>query len=214
MSPDARDLEQIRLARSNPPPHGDAASAEACRSGEEAFARLYDRHAPVVRALCRVQLRSEEEADDALQETFIRAYRKLDMVQDAEGVRSWLYAIARLVCAERRRSARRRNHHEQRARNLAERTGVVNAAPHQPDMAEAVAGFPAAQADRAEQLDRLSRALEQLPDDERLALHLYYLESDPIAAASECLGVSRSGFYKLLTRGRERLASLMTRAHA
>ena len=59
----------------------------------------------------------------------------------------------------------------------------------------------------------LLRATE-LPDDERLALHLYYLESDPIAAASECLGVSRSGFYKLLTRGRERLASLMTRAHA
>ena len=43
-------------------------------------------------------------------------------------------------------SARRRNHHEQRARNLAERTGVVNAAPHQPDMAEAVAYLASDQA--------------------------------------------------------------------
>lgn len=73
---------------------------------------------------------------------------------------------------------------------------------------------PSASADQREQLERLSEAMEQLPDDERLAVHLYYLEADPVTAASECLGVSRSGFYKLLTRARERLAELMTRSPA
>ena len=46
------------------------------------------------------------EAEDATQETFIRAYRKLDKVEQAEKLRSWLYAIAGRVCSERSRSAR------------------------------------------------------------------------------------------------------------
>ena len=49
-------------------------------------------------------------------------------------------------------------------------------------------------------------ALDQLDDDERLAIHLYYLDSDPVRAAQAALGIGRSGFYKLLTRARESLA--------
>ena len=67
----------------------------------------------------------------------------------------------------------------------------------------------AEQADRSEQLRRLGDALDELPDRERLAIHLYYLDSDPIKSASDALGLSRSGYYKLLARARERLGSLM-----
>ena len=63
--------------------------------------------------------------------------------------------------------------------------------------------------DRAERLERLGAALDGLPDDERLAIHLFYLEADPVAAASSALHLSRSAFYKLLARARERLACLM-----
>lgn len=66
---------------------------------------------------------------------------------------------------------------------------------------------------RDEALTRLDAALEALPDDERLAVHLYYLDPDPIRAASESLGLSRSGFYKLLARAREHLARLMPEAN-
>jgi DNA-directed RNA polymerase specialized sigma24 family protein len=51
--------------------------------------------------------------------------------------------------------------------------------------------------------------MERLDDRERLAIHLHYLESDPVKAAASALGLSRSGYYKLLARARERLASLM-----
>ena len=66
-----------------------------------------------------------------------------------------------------------------------------------------------AASDRREALDRLGAALDQLPDDERLAIHLFYMDSDPIAAACDALNVSRSGFYKLLEKARSRLAVLM-----
>ena len=60
-----------------------------------------------------------------------------------------------------------------------------------------------------EQLQRLDGAIDQLEDRQRLAIHLYYLESDPVQAAQSALGLSRSGYYKLLAKARDRLAELM-----
>lgn len=195
MTPDASDLAAATL-RGEP------------ERSHEAFARIYDRHAPVVRALCRRHSSSEAEADDALQETFIRAFRLLDRVTEPDGLRSWLYQIAAMVCSERRRAARRRRHHESAAFDRAPRGGrAMTSAPDHPENALAAV-------EHAEQLERLSHALDALPDDERLAIHLYYLDPDPVAAAGAAIGCSRSGFYKLLARARDHLASIMTRATA
>jgi RNA polymerase sigma factor (sigma-70 family) len=62
---------------------------------------------------------------------------------------------------------------------------------------------------RAEALDRLTEALDQLDGRERLAIHLHFLEADPVRAAASALGLSRSGYYKLLAKARRRLACLM-----
>ncbi len=170
----------------------DLAAAQA--GDHEAFARLYDRHAPVVLSLCRRL--SLPEAEDATQETFIRAFRLLHKVHSPDKVRPWLYAIARRVCSERTRSAGRRARHEE---HLALTQATQRIAPD--DASE--------QAAHTERLERLDNALEQLDDRERLAIHLYYLEANPVTAATSALGVSRSGYYKLLARAREQLADLM-----
>jgi RNA polymerase sigma-70 factor (ECF subfamily) len=186
----------------------DVADLAAARAGNDAaFARLYDRHAPVVLSLCRRH--APAEAEDAAQETFIRAYRKLDKVENAEGLRSWLYAIARRVCSERSRAARRRAKHEEGF--------AVNRAAFQPGTrpgAAPAAADPGRRSEHAEQLQRLGAALDRLDDRERLAIHLYYLEADPVQAAASTLGLSRSGYYKLLARARDQLAALMNQAKA
>ena len=69
---------------------------------------------------------------------------------------------------------------------------------------------PADAATLADQLGRLTAALDALPYKQRLAIHLYYLDADPIATASQALGLSRAGFYKLLAKARNRLAVLMS----
>jgi RNA polymerase sigma-70 factor (ECF subfamily) len=193
MTPDVRDLEAARRGGGDPDSHA-------------AFARIYDRHSPVVRALCRCHSPSEAETDDALQETFLRAFKMLDRVSDAAGLRSWLYQIAANVCSERRRATKRRRAHEHAA--------FDHGAPGMNGQLLRTDPPPPSAAEHAEQLSRLTAALDQLPDDERLAIHLYYLEPDPVAAASSAIGVSRSGFYKLLARARDHLASIMTRANA
>lgn len=188
--------------------HDDASDLACARDGSDpergaALARLYDRHAPVVIALCRQASgrghRDLAEAEDAMQETFIRAFRKLDQLADFTRFRPWLYSIAANVCAERRRAAGRRAKHEGEAM-----TRYAMTASQEPQRTP----------ERAEQLDRLGEALMRLPDDERLAIHLHYLEADPVRAAMPALGVSRSGFYKLLSRARQRLSEWLRVEHA
>lgn len=164
-----------------------------------AFGRLYDRHAPIVLALCvsNAPGRSFAEGEDALQETFTRAFRMLDRVEDCTKFRAWIYRIARYVCSERRRSSERRKGHEQEASKQAG-LRLAGSEPNHP-------------VERREQLERLDWALDKLPDDERLVIHLQYLDPDPVGAAQRSLGVSRSGYYKMLQRARERLASLMSK---
>lgn len=197
MNPDARDL---------------TAALNGGADGQAAFARVYDRHAPVVRALCRqhVGRRSEAEVDDALQETFIRAFTMLAKVEDPEKLRPWLYAIARRVCAERRRAGTRRSHHEATGVRVV-MNGFLEQTARDGSPGPQAAG-PCTSAEHAEQLARLDQALDELPDKERLAIHFYYLDNDPVAAAHSCLGLSRSGFYKLLAKATERLAILMSEA--
>lgn len=182
--------------------------ASAIAGDHEAFARIHDRHAAVVLSLCRQKSAYHGDAasaEDACQETFLRAFRLLPRVNGdvtSRGLRAWLYAIARNVCSEARRSINRRHIHEAHAmtRMVAEmpsRTMVMS------DLAERSAS-------QREQLERLTLAIDQLPDDERLAIHLYYLERDPVAAAREAMNLSRSGYYKILARARDNLAATMS----
>ncbi len=76
---------------------------------------------------------------------------------------------------------------------------------------------PAETAGQREQLERLTVALEALPDDQRLAIHVYYLDADggagagagTGAGAASTLGLSHSALYKLLAKARERLVGIL-----
>lgn len=169
--------------------------AEAKAGRPDAFGRLYDRHAPIVFALCRRQFAADP--DDAAQETFIRAFRNLNHLDDPNRFRPWLYRIAANVCSEKRRAAGRRT----RLEGQAMLNGTIQQAQHDSDAARSIV--------HEEQLDRLTAAMETLSEQERLALHLYYLDQDPVKAAMPAIGVSRSGYYKLLDRARAKLSALM-----
>jgi RNA polymerase sigma-70 factor (ECF subfamily) len=182
--------------------------ASAIAGDQDAFARIYDRHAAVVLSLCRQKSASAGDvsnADDACQETFFRAFRLLPRVNGqisgSGGLRPWLYAIARRVCSEAKRSLNRRRIHESKAMTLTMADTTTRA--------EAAALAGERDALQRERLEHLSAAIESLNDDERLALHLYYLEHDPVAAAGDALRLSRSGYYKLLAKAREKLAAAM-----
>lgn len=178
----------------------EAADFNAARSGDQdAFARLYDRHGAVVLSLCRRF--SLTEAEDAMQETFIRAYRLMEKVESPNKLRPFLYGIARRVCSEFTRSKQRRKRHEEQAM-LTKQAELASKAI-----------TPTESVEHAEQLQCLDAAIDQLDDRQRLAIHLYYLEKNPVQSAKTALGLSRSGYYKLLAKARETLADLMQQAN-
>ena len=72
------------------------------------LARRLEEHRVELTAFCAVRLRSRSEAEDAAQETLIRAWRSYDRFRGASSLRTWLYRIAGNVCIDALRSPQRR----------------------------------------------------------------------------------------------------------
>jgi RNA polymerase sigma-70 factor (TIGR02960 family) len=82
---------------------------EAARAGDEpAFAELVGRHRRELHVHCYRMLGSFEEAEDLVQETFLRAWRGRERFEGGPGFRAWLYRIATNACLDALRSSRRR----------------------------------------------------------------------------------------------------------
>ena len=74
---------------------------------KERFDALFAEHAPAIVAYCGWRAGSAD-GQDAAAETFLVAWRRLEEVPEGDAARVWLYATARRVIANQRRSARRR----------------------------------------------------------------------------------------------------------
>src|SRR3954468_1813186 len=80
-------------------PLSDERLVEQVRRGNDAaFEAIYDRHHRGILGFCRHMLASVEEAEDAVQHTFIQAYDSIRRSERELKLKAWLYAIARNRC--------------------------------------------------------------------------------------------------------------------
>src|SRR5438309_843313 len=83
----------------------DAALARLKRGDPHAFRVIFDRYAGSVRRFLRDLLRNDSAADEATQETFVRAHQRIESLREGEKLAGWLFGIARNVYFEQRREA-------------------------------------------------------------------------------------------------------------
>jgi RNA polymerase sigma factor (sigma-70 family) len=155
------------------------------RAGSDAaFEAIYDRHHGGILSFCRHMLGSHEEAQDAVQQTFLSAYTALHASEHAIRLRAWLYTIARNRCFSVLRA--RREH------------------PTSDPMDVATVGL-AEHAQQRQDLRELLVDLGTLPAEQRAALvlaELGGLSHDEIAGV---LGVPPRRVKGLVFRARESL---------
>jgi len=80
-----------------------ADAADAANGDTEAFERIYRRHAARIHSLCRRMI-GDTDADDAAQEVFVRAWRKIGLFRGDSAFGTWLYRLAVNVVLGRRTS--------------------------------------------------------------------------------------------------------------
>lgn len=78
-------------------------------SRQQRFDLLFKANKADIASYCTWRTGSKADAEDAVSEIFLVAWRKIELIPDGDAARAWLYATARRVMANTRRSRRRRD---------------------------------------------------------------------------------------------------------
>ncbi len=166
---------------------------EAARGDRHAAARLFDRHAPSVKAIAWRMLGGHEDAEDIVQDVFLKFWKALAKLdRDAVPVRPWLLRVTANLCIDRTR----------KRREALSSDGSV------PDMSDQRATPETALAN-AQLAGAVDRAISDLPARQRLAVILTAREHLSQKEAADVMGMNVKALESLLSRARAKLRLIL-----
>jgi|ERR1700737_2988819 RNA polymerase sigma-70 factor (ECF subfamily) len=184
----------------------DADAVARARAGDrEAFRELVERHSHRVFQLAFRLTGNEEDAEDVVQDTFLKAYRGLSRFEERAQFLTWLHRIASNCAMD---LARRRPLRANRVEALDEGRPLPGgeAGDSIPD--------PERQATASETGRRVAAALTRLSPMERTAFVLRHFEGRPIAEIAQTLqiraGAAKNCVFRAVSKLRRELAPLST----
>lgn len=166
------------------------------------FAGLVSRYSPVLFRVALRRLRNVEDAEDAVQDALLSAYKHLGQFEGRSQLSTWLTSIVTNVSRMKLRQCLRREMVSLDQNYENEGTGLANklkdAGPN-----------PETNCAQAEMNEKLRRALDQLSPKLRSAIQLRVLEGLSMREAANGLGISTNTLKSRLTRGRATLTLLL-----
>jgi RNA polymerase sigma-70 factor (ECF subfamily) len=157
----------------------EAAAAKAKAGDADAFRVLVERHSRPMFRLAFRMTGNEQDAEDIVQDTFLRAYRRIGNFDERASFGTWLYRITVNCSLDLVRARKRRS----------EQAGSAN-----PEMDDLIQSLPSAGAtpDRmamsGQARQRIAEAMEELSASERTAFVLRHFEGMCIDEVSRVLG--------------------------
>ena len=173
----------------------EAGLREGCRRGERtAFEELYRAHGPRMKSIAMNLLRDVSDAEDAVQETFLKVYRSSGGFQGESRLSTWIYRILINSCYDAIRRRRRRR--EGRAPEENRRT---------------LPETPGAASDSGLRL-ALEDSLARIPDRPRTVFLLAAVEGFTHREIGDILNISEGASRILLFEARRKLQALLAPA--
>jgi RNA polymerase sigma-70 factor (ECF subfamily) len=170
----------------------DAAILAGIADGDEAaLAELMEAEAPRLLRFCRGMLGNLDEAEDVVQEAFVRLWETARAWRPDARLGTWLHTVCHNRCVDRLR---------RRKAFVEERVLLALADEEQPADARLI---------RREAVRALRAAIDALPHRQRAAVLLFHFQDLAQSDAARVLGVSDEAFESLLARGRRRLRAVL-----
>ena len=157
----------------------------------KAFGRIVELYRRPVYNLCLRYLR-DSDAQDAAQETFLRAFLHRESFQRDRAVLPWLFTIARRLCIDRIRV---------RKREQASVDGSLEVADSRSDVEREISA--------KQEIDMLAGFMNDLPDHHREAVALYHFDGLSYREMSDVMEAPIGTVMTWLHRGRAELRKLM-----
>lgn len=154
---------------------------------DQDFSRLVEEYQTKLHRMCYAILRDEELAKDAVQDTFFKVYKALDIYRGECNEKTWIMRIAINTCRDIRRSAWfRRVDRRITPEDILEKGSCID----------------------SEKVE-LSLTILQLPKDLKEVTLLYYYQDMTMRETAKALGVSLSTVSKRLSRAQKKLYVLL-----
>lgn len=172
-------------------------AVERARSGDsDAFRLLVEQHSRAIFRLAFRMTGNEEDAEDVVQETFLRAYKQLDKYEARSSFSTWLYRIASNYSLDLIRM--RKRHEEKRERGSVEDRDILQSIPvDSPGPDRLLYG--------SQVKDRVNAALNELSAQERTAFVLRHFEGQSIQEIGEALGTGTNATKHSIFRAVQKL---------
>ena len=169
---------------------------EAVRKGNvQAFSYLVEKYQKLVYTLALKLLKRPEDAEELAQDTFIKAYQKLDSYEGKSKFSTWLYSITYNagISELRKRRIEFKSLEDQKFS----------------DQDEMKMHDYYSETKKEDQEKYLNLALGKLPEDDQVLVTLYYYESQSMDDISEITGLTVSNIKVKIHRARKKMYSLL-----